>query len=98
VVITCLELFSLQYVFVALFFYIFCFFRLNLKGKSEVHTSGFCLDDECWRLYEQKVHSVLNQGLSNRAKLIRVTWRNTLSEGSIENVWNQVLNFNISFH
>ncbi|XP_059457350.1 uncharacterized protein LOC132187164 [Corylus avellana] len=59
--------------------------RLNLKGKNEVHTSGFCLDDECWRLYEQKVHGVLNQGLSNRAKLIRVTWRNTLSGGSIEN-------------
>lgn len=59
--------------------------RLNLKGKSEVHASGFCLDDECWRLYEQKVQSLLNQGLSNRAKLIRVTWRNTLSECSIEN-------------
>ncbi|KAM3729279.1 hypothetical protein ACB098_M003800 [Castanea mollissima] len=59
--------------------------RLDLKGKSEVHASGFCLDDECWRLYEQKVHSLLNQGLNNRAKLIRVTWRNTLSDCSIEN-------------
>ncbi|XP_050281342.1 uncharacterized protein LOC126722227 isoform X3 [Quercus robur] len=59
--------------------------RLDLKGKSEVHASGFCLDDECWRLYEQKVQSLLNQGLNNRAKLIRVTWRNTLSECSIEN-------------
>ncbi|KAL0008129.1 hypothetical protein SO802_009631 [Lithocarpus litseifolius] len=59
--------------------------RLDLKGKSEVHASGICLDDECWRLYEQKVHSLLNQGLNNRAKLIRVTWRNTLSDCSIEN-------------
>ncbi|KAL0008143.1 hypothetical protein SO802_009645 [Lithocarpus litseifolius] len=59
--------------------------RLDLKGKSEVPASGFCLDDECWRLYEQKVHSLLNQGLNNRAKLIRVTWRNTLSDCSIEN-------------
>lgn len=59
--------------------------RLDLKGKSEVHASGFCLDDECWRLYEQKVQGLLNQGLNNRAKLIRVTWRNTLSECSIEN-------------
>uniref|UniRef100_A0A7N2M1W7 Nucleolar protein 6 n=1 Tax=Quercus lobata TaxID=97700 RepID=A0A7N2M1W7_QUELO len=59
--------------------------RLDLKGKSEVHASGFCLDDECWRLYEQKVHSLLNRGLNNRAKLILVTWRNTLSECRIEN-------------
>lgn len=59
--------------------------RLDLKGKSEAHASGFCLDDECWRLYEQKVQGLLNQGLNNRAKLIRVTWRNTLSECSIEN-------------
>ncbi|KAK9284676.1 hypothetical protein L1049_023852 [Liquidambar formosana] len=34
--------------------------RLNLKGKNEVYASGFCLDDECWRLYEQKVHSFLH--------------------------------------
>ncbi|KAB1213028.1 Nucleolar protein 6 [Morella rubra] len=59
--------------------------RLNLKGKSEVHASGFCFDDECWRLYEQKVHTLLTQGLTDRAKFIRVTWRNTSSECSIEN-------------
>ncbi|KAG7990196.1 hypothetical protein I3843_02G012900 [Carya illinoinensis] len=59
--------------------------RLNLKGKSEVHASGFCMDDECWRLYEQKVHTLLNQGFSDRAKMIRVTWRNTFSGCSIEN-------------
>ncbi|CAN1814119.1 Nucleolar protein 6, partial [Linum perenne] len=35
--------------------------RLNLKGNSEVSSSGFCLDDECWRLYEQKVHNILSQ-------------------------------------
>lgn len=61
-----------------------CCIRLNLKGNSEVYASGFCLDDECWRLYEQKVHSFLNQGLGDRAKHIRVCWRNTLSECNME--------------
>ncbi|XP_031255110.1 nucleolar protein 6-like [Pistacia vera] len=59
--------------------------RLNLKGRTEVHALGFCLDDECWRSYEQKVHSLLNQGLGDRVKFIRVTWRNALSECIIEN-------------
>ncbi|KAH9711399.1 nucleolar protein [Citrus sinensis] len=59
--------------------------RLNLRGHTEVHALGFCLDDECWRLYEQKVHSLLNQGLVDRAKSIRVTWRNSPSEWNIEN-------------
>ncbi|CAL2273862.1 unnamed protein product [Prunus armeniaca] len=58
--------------------------RLNLKGNSKVYASGFCLDDECWRLYEQKVHNVLIQGLSDRVKTVRVTWRNMLSECSIK--------------
>ncbi|KAK3224122.1 hypothetical protein Dsin_011147 [Dipteronia sinensis] len=59
--------------------------RLNLNGHTEVHSSGFCLDDECWRLYEQKVHSLLCQGLGDRVKFIRITWRNTPSECNIEN-------------
>uniref|UniRef100_A0A5B7C9D5 Putative nucleolar protein 6 isoform X2 n=1 Tax=Davidia involucrata TaxID=16924 RepID=A0A5B7C9D5_DAVIN len=58
--------------------------RLNLKGNSEVYALGFCLDDECWRLYEQKVHFLMHQGLGDRAKFIRVTWRNTTSECNIE--------------
>ncbi|ONH96837.1 hypothetical protein PRUPE_7G155300 [Prunus persica] len=58
--------------------------RLNLKGNSKVYASGFFLDDECWRLYEQKVHNVLIQGLSDRVKTVRVTWRNMLSECSIK--------------
>ena len=74
------------------------FIQIGLKGKSEVHASGYCLDDECWRLYEQKVQSLLNQGLNNRAKLIRVTWRNALSEYRIENVWYQILTSNFPFH
>ncbi|XP_052196632.1 uncharacterized protein LOC127803986 isoform X2 [Diospyros lotus] len=53
--------------------------RLNLKGKSEVHALGFCLDDECWRLYEHKVLSLMREGLNDRAKFIRVIWRNTVS-------------------
>lgn len=50
--------------------------RLNLKGNSSVSASGYCGDDECWRMYEAKVHSLLLQGLSDRAKLVRVMWRN----------------------
>ncbi|KAK6258334.1 hypothetical protein SCA6_012808 [Theobroma cacao] len=59
--------------------------RLNLKGNNEVYALGFCLDDECWRVYEQDVHCLLNQGLSDRAKFIRVFWRNTHSEFNVEN-------------
>ena len=55
------------------------------------YSLGFCLDDECWRVYEQDVHSLLNQGLSDRAKFIRVIWRNTHSEFNVENVWNPLL-------
>ncbi|KAF7151525.1 hypothetical protein RHSIM_Rhsim02G0060300 [Rhododendron simsii] len=51
--------------------------RLNLKGSMEVNALGFCLDDECWRSYEQKVLSLMHQGLNDRAKVIRVIWRNT---------------------
>ncbi|KAG8659917.1 nucleolar protein 6 isoform X2 [Manihot esculenta] len=61
------------------------YIRLNLKGNREVCASGFCLDDECWRLYEQKVLSILSQGLSDRAKFIRVIWRNFQSDCDIEN-------------
>lgn len=60
--------------------------RINLKENKEVSASGFCLDKECWRLYEQKMQSVLHQGLSDRAKIVRVAWKNTPSEYSIENV------------
>ncbi|CAN1814116.1 Nucleolar protein 6, partial [Linum perenne] len=58
--------------------------RLNLKGNSEVSSSGFCLDDECWRLYEQKVHNILSQGLGDRAKSVRVIWRNISSGCRLE--------------
>ncbi|KAJ6378798.1 hypothetical protein OIU78_028927 [Salix suchowensis] len=59
--------------------------RLNLKGNSEFYSSGYCLDEECWRLYEKKVHSLLSQGLNDRAKSIRVIWRNIPSCCSLEN-------------
>ncbi|KAE8655090.1 putative ADP-ribosylation factor [Hibiscus syriacus] len=64
--------------------YDYCF-RLNLKGNREVASLGFCLDDECWRVYEQDVHSLLYQGLTDRAKFIRVIWRNTYSDFNVEN-------------
>ncbi|KAJ7944284.1 Nucleolar protein 6 [Quillaja saponaria] len=59
--------------------------RLNLKGHSEIYASGFCLDDECWRLYEARVERILSQGFGDRTKFIRVIWRNTLAEWSVDN-------------
>ncbi|VVB10024.1 unnamed protein product [Arabis nemorensis] len=58
--------------------------RLHLKGKPAVSVSGYCLDKECWRIYEQKVHSLLQQGLGDRAKSIRVVWRNTNQDWHVE--------------
>lgn len=61
-------------------------FRLNLKGSREVYSCGFCLDEECWRTYEQKVLSLIDQALRGRTKLVRVIWRNATSECNIEDV------------
>ncbi|PSR88048.1 Nucleolar protein [Actinidia chinensis var. chinensis] len=58
--------------------------RLNMKNHNEVYAMGFCLDDECWRSYEQKVLSLMHQALNDRAKTIRITWRNTLSGCNLE--------------
>ncbi|CAI8588694.1 unnamed protein product [Vicia faba] len=52
------------------------FMRINFKGNKELYASGICLDDECWRLYEEKIHAILAKGLGDRAKFIRVIWRN----------------------
>ncbi|KAL7141752.1 hypothetical protein ABFS83_08G074600 [Erythranthe nasuta] len=59
--------------------------RLNLKDSYEFRVYVYCLDDECWRSYEQKVHGVLDQAFRLRAKLIRVIWKNTFSEYNFEN-------------
>lgn len=69
-----------------LFYYIFCSYRIHLKGKKEVYASGFCLDDECWRLYEEKIHGILAKGLNDRAKFIRVMWRNAQCQWSVDEV------------
>ncbi|XP_028775663.1 nucleolar protein 6 isoform X2 [Neltuma alba] len=58
--------------------------RINLKGKKEAYALGFCSDNECWRIYEEKVHGILTKGLNDRAKFIRVTWRNAESQWSVE--------------
>ncbi|KAK4262169.1 hypothetical protein QN277_027756 [Acacia crassicarpa] len=58
--------------------------RINLKGKKEVNAMGFCSDKECWRLYEEKVQGILTKGLNDRAKFIRVTWRNAQSQWSVD--------------
>ncbi|KAJ9561979.1 hypothetical protein OSB04_007139 [Centaurea solstitialis] len=57
--------------------------RLNLKRQAEVSAQGLCLDNECWRLYEKKVHSLLQEGLGDRAKFVRVIWGNATSTANI---------------
>lgn len=59
-----------------------------MKGNSGVKASGYCVDSECWRLYEDKVYSLLCQGLNDRAKFIRVIWKNCYSNCRIEDVRN----------
>ncbi|KAL3813203.1 hypothetical protein ACJIZ3_014471 [Penstemon smallii] len=58
--------------------------RLNLKDNHDFHASGFCLDDECWRSYEQKVLGIIDQALTGRTKIVRAIWRNTASECNFE--------------
>ncbi|XP_057529291.1 uncharacterized protein LOC130807910 isoform X1 [Amaranthus tricolor] len=58
--------------------------RLNVKGNSVVKASGYCVDNECWRLFEDKVYSLLCQGLNDRAKFIRVIWKNCYRNCRIE--------------
>ncbi|XP_027117353.1 uncharacterized protein [Coffea arabica] len=81
--------------------YDFCI-RLNLKGNTEVYEPGFCLDDECWRYYEQKVLALMVQGLQDRAKYVRVIWRNTSSccnyEEGLHSLDSEELLIGISFN
>ncbi|KAL5976326.1 hypothetical protein ACLOJK_020657 [Asimina triloba] len=58
--------------------------RIYFKGNKEFSESDFFLDDECWRIYEERVHSLLEEGLNDRAKFIRVTWKSIPSQWSIE--------------
>ncbi|CAN4080066.1 unnamed protein product [Withania somnifera] len=58
--------------------------RLNLRGNHEVSSLGYCLDDEFWRSQEQKVLNLMDQGLRDRSKSVRVIWRNTSSECNFE--------------
>ncbi|PNT65398.1 hypothetical protein BRADI_4g41717v3 [Brachypodium distachyon] len=58
--------------------------RINLKGNSKVTALSFCLDDESWRVLENNVQSLLQQGLTDRTKMIRVLWRSTPSEWNIK--------------
>ena len=65
---------------------IFLSVRINLKGNSKVTSLSFCLDDESWRILEKDVQSLLQQGLTDRTKMIRVLWRSTPSEWNIMDV------------
>lgn len=58
--------------------------RVNLKGNVQAYASGFALDNECWRTYEHKVHSLMQEALGERVKMVRVIWRNTASECNFE--------------
>ncbi|KAK7252913.1 hypothetical protein RIF29_37189 [Crotalaria pallida] len=58
--------------------------RINLKGKKEIYSSVFCLDDECWRSFEEKIHGILAKGLNDRVKFIRVKWGNTQCQWSVD--------------
>lgn len=58
--------------------------RINLKGNVKVNALDFCLDDERWRMCEKDVHSCLEQALSDRAKLVRVSWSSTPSKWNVE--------------
>jgi U3 small nucleolar RNA-associated protein 22 len=60
--------------------------RLNLNGKTDGDKLGFCLDDEFWRAYERKVLSLMVQGFKDRAKFVRVNWRNTAADFNLEDV------------
>ncbi|CAL4904049.1 unnamed protein product [Urochloa decumbens] len=57
--------------------------RINLKGSSKVTALSYCVDDESWRILEKDVQSLLQQGLTDRTKMIRVLWRSTPSEWKI---------------
>ncbi|KAL1815508.1 hypothetical protein DCAR_0519774 [Daucus carota subsp. sativus] len=59
--------------------------RLNLKVNVQDDAPGFSLDNECWRTYEHKVHSLMQEALGERVKLVRVIWRNMASECNFEN-------------
>jgi hypothetical protein len=57
-----------------------------LKGNSKVTGLSYCVDDESWRILEKDVQSLLQQGLTDRTKMIRALWRSTPSEWKIVEV------------
>ncbi|XP_068637494.1 uncharacterized protein [Aristolochia californica] len=63
--------------------------RVNLKGNAKLFESSYCLDDERWRTLEEKVHSLLVEGLTDRAKLIRVAWNNRPSKWNVVNGFSE---------
>lgn len=58
--------------------------RINLKSNPKICSEDFCMDNECWRIYEKNIQSLLQRGLSDRAKLVRVVWRSTPLDWNIE--------------
>ncbi|XP_062202451.1 uncharacterized protein LOC133904855 isoform X2 [Phragmites australis] len=63
--------------------------RIKMKGNSKVTALSFCMDDESWRILEKDVQSLLQQGLTERTKTIRVLWRSTPSEWNIMNGFSE---------
>ncbi|KAF3796060.1 Nucleolar protein 6 [Nymphaea thermarum] len=59
--------------------------RIYLKDDDDdTKASTPCLDKELWRISEGNVYSLLVEGLSDRAKFVRVVWRNVPPEWSLE--------------
>lgn len=63
-----------------------CFCRINLKENKKMRDHNFCLDNECWKTCEQEVFLLLERALSDRAKLVRVTWKSTPNKWDISDV------------
>ncbi|KAG2623176.1 hypothetical protein PVAP13_3KG040362 [Panicum virgatum] len=66
--------------------------RINLKENSKVTSLSYCVDDESWRILEKDVQSLLQQGLTDRTKMIRVLWRSTPSEWKIMDGFSEFSN------
>ncbi|KAG2615037.1 hypothetical protein PVAP13_3NG027500 [Panicum virgatum] len=66
--------------------------RINLKENSKFTSLSYCVDDESWRILENDVQSLLQQGLTDRTKMIRVLRRSTPSKWKIMDGFSEFRN------
>lgn len=69
-----------------------------MKGNPKICSEDFCMDNECWRIYEKNIQALLQRGLSDRAKLVRVVWRSTPLDWNVEDVCTMQIGVLILFH